>query len=356
MKLNYYSWLCLNKYVFNILNILLQVALMPGVSKVKKLSEFIIWSLFISAAAGLPGCSTDRAKPSTKLQVVTTLFPLYDFARTIGGQRAEVTMLLPPGMEPHSFEPKPNDIIRVSKAGLFIYTNRYMEPWAGTILKGLDRPQLRVVDAGQGVDYLKAVTADEHDHDNNHGGHQGDSHADGMDPHIWLDFGNAGLMVDNILTGFAAADPANAAYYRANAATLKRQLTELDQRYRAGLQDCASRTFLHGGHYTFGYLARRYGLEYRSLSGVSSESEPSAARMAAMVRQIRSSGVRYLFAEELLSPRLSETLADETGVTVLKLHGAHNLGRDDFQQGTGFIGLMEQNLVNLQKGLACRVK
>ncbi|MBK5276163.1 MAG: zinc ABC transporter substrate-binding protein [Desulfuromonadales bacterium] len=302
----------------------------------------------------LAGCTTEKAKPSTKLQVVTTLFPLYDFARTIGGERAEVTMLLPPGMEPHSFEPKPNDIIRVSKAGLFIFTNRYMEPWAGSILKGIERKQLQVVDAGQGIAYMKAAAEDEHDHD--HGDHHDDNHAGGMDPHIWLDFGNAALMADNIQAGFAAADPANATYYRANAATLKVRLTELDQRYRAGLQECATRTFLHGGHFTFGYLARRYGLEYRSLSGVSSESEPSAARMAAMVRQIRSSGVQYLFAEELLSPRLSETLAGETGVAVLKLHGAHNLGRDDFQQGTGFIGLMDQNLANLQKGLACRVK
>src|SRR6185369_6969215 len=122
---------------------------------------------------------------------------------------------------------------------------------------------------------------------------------------------------------------------------------ELDQRYQRGLASCSTKVFLHGGHYTFGYLARRYGLEYHSLSGVSSESEPSASRMTAMARQIRQSGVRYLFAEELLSPRLTETLAEETGVGVLKLHGAHNLGRDDFQRGVTFIGLMEQNLANL---------
>jgi zinc transport system substrate-binding protein len=177
-----------------------------------------------------------------------------------------------------------------------------------------------------------------------------------MDPHIWLDFGNAALMVDTILAGFTAADPPNEGYYRAHAVELKGRLAALDQRYRDGLSACATRAFLHGGHFTFGYLARRYGLEYRSLSGVSSESEPSAARMADMVRQIRSSGVRYLFAEELLSPRLTETLANEAGVAVLKLHGAHNLGKDDVQRGAGFIGLMEQNLVNLQKGLACRSK
>lgn len=321
----------------------------------KRTVMLIVLAMAAMAAVVPAGCSREEQKASPKLQVVTTLFPLYDFARIIGGEQAEVTMLLPPGMEPHSFEPKPNDIIRISKAGLFIYTNRYMEPWAETILKGIDRRRLRVVDGGQGVNFMKASAEDEHERDD-HGEHGAESHAGGMDPHIWLDFSNAGLIVNNILAGFVAADPANARLYRDNAAGLNDRLAALDQRYRAGLASCTTRVFLHGGHYTFGYLARRYGLEYHSLSGISSESEPSAAKMAAMVRQIRSSGVRYLFAEELLSPRLTETLANEAGVAVLKLHGAHNLGKDDVQRGAGFIGLMEQNLVNLQKGLACRSK
>lgn len=314
-----------------------------------------VLALAALAAFALAGCTRAEEKASTRLQVVTTLFPLYDFTRIIAGDRAVVTMLLPPGMEPHSFEPKPNDIIRIGKAGLFIYTNRYMEPWAEAILKGIDRQRLQVVDAGQRVRYAQAAAADEHavaGHDS----HGADSHVGVMDPHIWLDFSNAALMVDAILAGFVSADPSNADYYRARAAELKARLAALDQRYRDGLASCATRTFLHGGHFTFGYLARRYGLEYRSLSGVSSESEPSAARMAAMVRHIRASGVRYLFAEELLSPRLTETLASEAGVAVLRLHGAHNLGKDDLQRGAGFIDLMEQNLTNLQKGLACRTK
>ena len=317
----------------------------------------ILLTLAVMTLATLTGCTRQEQKSSSKLQVVTTLFPLYDFARIIGGERAEVTMLLPPGMEPHSFEPKPNDIIRISKAGLFVYTNRYMEPWAGSILKGIENQRLRVVDAGLGVSYLKVSAAEGHDHDHEgQGTHESDGQAAAMDPHIWLDPANARLIVNNILAGFLTADPANAALYRANAAALNNRLAELDQRYRTGLSSCATRTFLHGGHFTFGYLARRYGLEYRSLSGVSSESEPSAAKMAAMVRQIRSSGVHYLFAEELLSPRLTETLASEAGVAVLKLHGGHNLGKEDLQRGVSFIGLMEQNLVNLQKGLVCQSK
>jgi zinc transport system substrate-binding protein len=321
----------------------------------KRAFLLMVLILTVMTAVFTAGCSRRDQKVSTKLQVVTTLFPLYDFARIIAGERAEVSMLLPPGMEPHSFEPKPNDIVRISRAGLFIYTNRYMEPWAEKILKGLDLQKLRVVDAGQGISYLKSSAEDGHDQEG-HGSRAADEHAAVIDPHIWLDFSNAALMADSILAGFVAADPVNEGYYRAQATALKGKLAALDQRYRDGLDSCATRIFLHGGHFTFGYLARHYGLEYRSLSGISSESEPSAAKMAAMVRQIRSSGVRYLFAEELLSPRLTETLAVETGVEVLKLHGAHNLGKDDVQRGVSFIGLMEQNLSNLQKGLACRSK
>jgi len=315
-------------------------------------------SIFLTLAVlatALAGCTQQEKQSTGKLQVVTTLFPLYDFARTIAGDRGEVRLLLPPGIEPHSFEPKPDDIVRIGKAGLFIFTNRYMEPWADAILKGVDRRKLRVVDAGEGITYLRAGGHEEHDHGGD-AAHETEKHAAGMDPHIWLDFGNSRKIVANILAGFVAADPANADYYRGNAALLGARLEELDQRYRLGLASCATRVFLHGGHYAFGYLANRYGLEYHSLSGVSSESEPSAVRMASMVRLIKKSGVRYLFAEELLSPRLTETLAEEAGVEVLKLNGAHNLARDDFQRGATFIGLMEENLINLQKGLGCRAK
>jgi len=300
-------------------------------------------SLFVACAQEN---GTDRSKPG-RLTVVTSLFPLYDFARTIAGGRAEVNLLMPPGVEPHGFEPRPDDMLRISRAGLFIYTNPFMEPWAEKVIRGNDGGRTRVVEAGKGAAYQAAILEDGDDHAH-------DDHPGGLDPHIWLDFGIDQLLVDNILAGFVAADPPNAAFYRANAALLKNRLADLDNRYRDGLKSCASRDILHGGHYAFGYLARRYDLRYRSLSGVSSESEPSAARMAAMLRSIRKSGVHYLFAEELLSPRLAETLAKEAGVEVLRLQGAHNLSRDEFQRGVGFIALMDDNLASLRKGLACR--
>lgn len=299
------------------------------------------------------GCHKPEQKPVVGLQVVTTLFPLYDFARTIAGDKAQVAMLLPPGVEPHTFEPKPDDMLKVSRAGLFIYTNRYMEPWAEKVIKGIDSKSLRSVEAGQRVRYDAVVSGDDthHDPENGH-----DHDHKGMDPHIWLDFANAAVMVDTILDGFIAADPANSDLYQRNADTLKKRLTALDLRYRQTLSSCGTRKLLHGGHYTFGYLARRYNLDYQALSGVSSDSEPSASRMIKLVGEIRSSGAKYLFAEELLSPRLTETLAKEAGVGVLMLHGAHNLSRDELAGGVSFFDLMERNLERLQKGLSCRAK
>lgn len=305
----------------------------------------MLFLLLLAACGAEQGVS--YSKPG-RLIVVTSMFPLYDFARTIAGGRAEVSLLLPPGVEPHGFEPRPDDIVRITRAGLFIYTSPVMEPWAAKIMRGIDGKRTLVIEAGKGAAYRAAVAeaGDDHDHDQHYAG--------GLDPHIWLDFGIDQLIVNNILAGFVAADPGNASFYRTNAALLKVRLADLDASYRKGLTSCGSRDFLHGGHYTFGYLARRYDLRYRALSGVSSESEPSAARMASMLRSIRQTGVRYLFAEELLSPRLTETLANEAGVEVLKLHGAHNLSREDFQRGVTFFALMHDNLSTLRRGLACR--
>lgn len=314
--------------------------------------RYILMGILLGLALSLSACNKAQQKAVVGLQVVTTLFPLYDFARTIAGDKAQVTMLLPPGVEPHSFEPKPDDMIRISRAGLFIYTNPYMEPWAEKVIKGVENSRLRVVNAGQRVIYHAAAEGEAEQHDAHTRGVDHD-HA-GMDPHIWLDCANAAIMVDTILEGFVAADPGNSSLYRQNAAALKVRLAALDQHYRAGLASCASRKLLHGGHYTFGYLARRYGLEYHALSGISSDSEPSAARMAALIRQIKGSGATSLFAEELLSPRLTETLAGEAGVQVLMLHGAHNLSRVDREQNLTFFDLMERNLERLQKGLRCR--
>jgi zinc transport system substrate-binding protein len=243
---------------------------------------------------------------------------------------------------------------RINRAGLFVFTNRFMEPWAATLVNGIDTAKTGVVDASKGIDLAdaKAVTAPGSTDADSHG-HGHEKGTDGKDPHLWLDFSLASRMVDNILAGFVARDPKNGAYYTENAAQCRKRLAELDKRYRERLSVCRSRTMLIGGHDAFGYLARRYGIVSVAATGVSANAEPTPARMAELVRQVRTSGARAVFAEELVSPRLAETLAAETGAVVLRINAGHNVGRDDLARGVTFMGLMEENLDALSQGLGC---
>jgi zinc transport system substrate-binding protein len=297
-------------------------------------------------------CSRQQADPQReRVRVVTTLFPLYDFVRNVGGENAVVSLLLPPGVEPHNFEPRPEDVMAVAKADLFIFTNSEMEPWAGKLVTGVSRAGRPVqLEAGRGARYIRAESAGEPDH---HGGH-GTGHEGARDPHVWLDIRNAMFMVDRVAAALAEAAPAKKAAFAANAAAYKLRLQELESLFQSGLKDCATREFIHGGHYAFAYLADRYDLRYISAYGISADSEPSPRRIVELVETIRNHGLKYVFYEELLSPRVAETVAAETGAGLLQLHGLHNLSRSELDAGASYIGLMGKNLAALRKGLICR--
>jgi zinc transport system substrate-binding protein len=314
------------------------------------MKRLLIGLTLISLCAAQLACQKQQAQaPGTsqqKLTVVTTLFPLYDFVKAVAGDKAEVKLLLPPGVEPHSFEPKPEDMVRFSKADLVVYTNEYMEPWAVKMLRTIATKPV-VVDASKGVLLLKAGPEEAAEQ-----AHEGEHHG-AMDPHIWLDFTNAQIMVQNIADGLIAKDPANKDFYSTNARAYQEQLRKLDEDYKSGLSNCGTRVFLHGGHFAFGYLARRYRLSYHSAQAINPDSEPTPAKIAELIREMRSNGLKYVYCEELLSPATAEMIARETGATVLLLNGAHNISKEDFDKKVSFISLMRQNLVNLRKGLQC---
>lgn len=281
-----------------------------------------------------------------KITVVTTLFPLFDFARSIAQGKANIMLMLPPGVEAHSYEPKPADIIKIDKADVFVYTGKYMEPWAHDILNSTTNKKLVVVDASRGITLVPMKPAQDPAKD----GHIHGSY----DPHMWLDFDNAIKMVDTITGGLSAADPANREFYRKNADMCREKLAALDREYRDSLTVCKKKTLIHGGHFAFGYLARRYGLEYISAYEGSPNAEPTARKIIALQKKLRENNIHYIFYEELLNPRVPEIIAKETGAKLLKLNGAHNITKDEFTSGVTFLSLMENNLKNLKTGLACK--
>ena len=317
----------------------------------EKKTPFLLFALFAFCLLVISCQGKESGTAQGRLEVVTTLFPLYDFARNVCGGRAEVSLLLPPGMEPHSYEPKPADVVRLSRAGVFVYTGPDMEPWAEDILKGTRNPGLQVIRADQGTHpgpkpppRVSGQGARHREHD----------HAtDASDPHIWLDFDNAMRMVDNIRDGLIRKDPAGREVYERNAQAYNEKLRDLDNRYRENLKGCRVRTIISGGHSAFSYLARRFGFDYVSVYGFSPDAEPTPGRLARVTRTLRATGSRHLFYEELIDPRVARTIASETGASLVRLHGAHNLTRDELERGETFIGLMNRNLEQLKIGLEC---
>jgi zinc transport system substrate-binding protein len=308
------------------------------------------------AAAGWPGPVGTAAAQEKRTRVVATLFPLYDFARNIGQEKIDVSLLLPPGVEPHAFEPKPSDIAKVVKADVFVYTGKAMEPWAEKIIASVGNSRLWIVDSSKGIPLMKmggaeagASLTEGQPTDPGHG-----HGSRGVDPHIWLDFANAQTMVGAIADMLVRARPADEAVLRQNAKAYQEKLLALDGTFAAELLKCPKREFLHAGHYAFGYLARRYHLRYMAAQGFSPDSEPTAKQLAALARQVKSHGLNAVFYEELVEPRIARTVAKETGADLLMLHGAHNLSREEFEKGASFIGLMQANLVNLKRGLGCQ--
>jgi len=320
--------------------------------------------IFFLAAASLMAKSAQDKK---KLEVVTTLFSTYDFAKQIGKDKVNVTLLLPPGVESHTFEPRPADIVRISKADVFIYTGKYMEPWVEDMLKGVPNKNLLVVDASKGVELMSEEDHDEdagHEEDEHHEGdtdehhrhHEGaHHHHGGKDPHIWLDLGNDQIMVQTIADAFIKKDPSEKDFYLKNADEYNARLRQLDAKFKETFSGCHHKTIIYGGHFAFGYFAKRYGLKYVSpYEGFSPNAEPTPKAIAELIEKLKASGTKYVYYEELLSPKVARVIASETGAKLELLHGAHNVSKDELGRGITFIEIMENNLKKLEIGLECK--
>ena len=283
-----------------------------------------------------------------RVSVIATIFPVYDFVRAVGGDRVTVSMLMPPGTEAHSYEPKPSDIGKLNKAGLFVFMGDDMEPWASDLTAGLGPEGPKVLEAGQGVPVL-LLESEEHSH--GEGSVEGHGDGNGHDPHIWLDFTNASYIVGRIAEVLSDIDPEGTGYYSANAADYVAKLADLDAAFREAVEGSSTRVIVHGGHYAFGYLANRYGLEYVAAQGLSPDSEPGPKQLMQLMEVIKQTGAKYIFYEELVEPKMAKAISEETGIGMLLLHAGHNVSKQQFESGATFLDLMRGNLENLRIGL-----
>jgi zinc transport system substrate-binding protein len=308
----------------------------------KKIILFFLRFFLILIIFGFQTQNLDAAK---KIRVVTSVFPLLEFAGAVSGERGEVSLLLPPGAEIHTWQPRPSDIIRLSSADLFIYIGADLEPWLHDLLKSVRNPNLRVLEASRGIPLIDEEGIVHNVHEHEHGTH---------DPHIWLDFKNDQRIIDKIARVLSEMDPEGSSIFKRNAFIYKEKLQKLDQKYKDGFKDCVHRTIILAGHGAFGYLARSYNLRQISLYGLSPDSRPTPKKLIEVVDLAKKYRIKVIFFEIHVRDELAKILAKEIGARTLVLNPGANLTKEQLKSGKTFFDIMEANLENLKDGLDCK--
>lgn len=335
-----------------------------------------LFSLILAAAVAvfpLSGCKGNAASSAAaapeqdRLKIVTTIFPQYDFAREITGDKADITMLLPPGAESHTYEPAPQDIIAIQNCDLFIYVGGESDVWIDDILDSMgDKAPttLKLMDCVTVVEeeLVEGMESD-HDHDEDHD--EDEDHADEddhtdedhdheeieYDEHVWTAPANAAKIVRSMTETISELDSDNAAVYTQNADAYLQKLTALDNDFAEVVKAAARDTIIVGDRFPFRYLADAYGLRYyAAFSGCSSETEASAATVAFLTDKVKAEKIPAVLYIEFSNHKIADSIAEATGAKTLLMHSCHNVTKEEIQSA-GYLSLMRQNLETLRQAL-----
>lgn len=320
---------------------------------------FHILTAVLMVAVLAAGCSNKNIDKETegkvtttedKLKVVASFYPIYDFAMKIGGDKVTVTDMVPAGIEPHDWEPAASDIANLEEADVFVYNGAGMEHWVDTVLDSLGNKDLVTVEASSGITLMEGHGHEDGEEEHSEEEEEEHGEEEGMDPHVWLNPLNAKAEMENIKNAFIEADPDNKDYYTANYETYAAKLDELDQKFKETLTGFENKDIIVA-HEAFGYLCSAYGLNQVGIEGLSPDSEPDPAKMEEVIQFAKENEVKVIFFEELVSPKVAETIAKEIGATTDVLNPLEGLSEEDIKNGADYFTVMEQNLASLVKAL-----
>lgn len=332
----------------------------------KRIASFF---LALALTLSLTACTAPAEKADgRKLQIVTTLFPYYDFARAIAQDRADVTLLLSPGREAHSFEPTPLDAVTISEADVFLYNGGEGEYWVESML-GAAGENIAVV--ARMMDYVDALNeeyvegmqgADGHDHDHEHGSHddhdhdheedEHDSDEIEYDEHIWTSPKNAVVLCRAVCDAICKADPANEDFYRTNCDDYCAQLEALDARFASLCESAPRRLLIFADRFPMLYFCREYGLDYRAaFHGCSGDTEPSLATIKFLIDKVEDENIPVVYTIDFGTKKVAAVVSECTGAAIETLYSMQTVSRADFDAGETYLTLMERNFEALRKGL-----
>ena len=293
----------------------------------------IVVALVVSGLA--VACSSGSSDPPGT-SVVASFYPLAEAAEQVGGANVSVTNLTAPGVEPHDLELTPDQMEAITTADVVLYLGGGFQPAVEDAIKDA---QGAVVDVSEGLRDLPVPSTET-------------SPGLTADPHVWLDPVAYGQVVERVESALAEVDPSGASTFATNADAFTARLTSLDREYRSGLASC-DRTIIVTSHAAFGYLAQRYGLQQEPIAGLSPEAEPDPQRLADLKALVEQTGVTTIFTEDLVSPKVAETLASETGISTAVLNPLESITPDQLAAGQDYVSIMQENLDTLRRALGC---
>ena len=352
----------------------------------KKNIAFLVTVMFIFTfiIVIISAISNTNNKNNEKIQIVATLFPQYDFAKKVGGDKVDVTLLLPPGSESHTYEPTPKDMVNINNSKLFIYTGKEMEPWADKIISGV-KNSVNVLDLSTTVKLINSEEFEEehnlehnedeetiyeefeNEHSNKHRheyeGQEGQeeqeneheheqNHNHEYDPHIWLNPQYAIKMVESIKDELCKIDPQNSNYYTTNANLYIQEIRQLDLEFDETVNSAKTNKIAFGGAFAYAYFIERYNLEFISAYDACGENiEPSTSKIKEVIDYINSNKLPVIFYKEYTNGNIAKTISESTGAKMLVFNTVHNVSKDEINNNASYVSIMKQNLENLKIAL-----
>lgn len=296
----------------------------------------------------VPACGeAPEQGPDTGLSIVTTLFPAYDFAREIAGERASVTLLVPPGAEAHSFEPTAKDMIRIQECSLFFCNGGESEAWVEELVADQEIETLVMLDC---VDALEEEVREgmQEIHEDEEDGEEGPEY----DEHVWTSPVNAKGICAALCQRLCELDPAGERYYRANLARYTAQLDELDAAFRLAVENGSRRTLIFADRFPVRYFVEEYGLNYyAAFPGCADDTEPSAKTVAFLIDKVREESIPAVFTIEFSNEKMADVICEDTGCRKLRFHSCHNVSAEDLESGVSYLMLMRENVTALKEAL-----
>ena len=316
--------------------------------KTSIISVFIT-SFIIFSSVTLLSCNAKSTSKAKSLTVVTSMFPQYDFARAVTGDKSDLTMLLKPGSESHSYEPTPKDMKKIQDADLFIYTGGENDVWADTLLESLGTKAphtlklLELVDAVEEeiIEGMTAEDEEEHDEDESE-----------LDEHVWTSPLNAIKIVHAVCDEVCKIDEENASFYKANASAYISQIENLDEQFSSITQNAKRNVIVFGDRFPLRYFADTYGLSYyAAFPGCATDVEASAATIKFLINKVKNENIPVVFTIEFSNGKIADTLCESTGARKLEFHSCHNVSADDLKKGETYVSIMQRNVSALEAAL-----